>query len=594
VPDSSAALRRWAPLLLVLVVQVLLVAVVPSRGAQGPGALDVLGSGSAGTGTSVGALPDGTPVELGADGLPLPVDGATPTDLGTGAAVPGAPGTPGGAGAEAGGAGAAAGGPAAAAPGSPAGAAPGGQASAAAADLSKCAKDGKRQQDVTSSSPPCTPKFTGDNGGGTYQGVSREQVTVLRYRPKSNPQVDAILNTQGLAFSAADEEAMQQAYAKFFEKRYEFHGRKVVWETVQGTCNISPPDLPCFRNEARTLNRDKEPFAIFWPNSTTQAEFFDEWSRLGVINVGGWHFNAEFNQRLRPFHYDVFMDGTRTVQHLADYWCKKMQGKNATLAGDPVLRNTKRKLGILTQDFPVTRKNATDLYALVTGGMCGSRADAAEPVYTPSDIAQGQQTANVAVQRLKAEGVTTLVIISDPINPTFTTSAATRQQWYPEHLLAGSGLIDYDLLGRLYDQSQWRNAFGPGHLAEPVPPAQTDEAKAAADVGVSYNGAGALIFAYMNQVATLIQRSGPVLNPSNAERGMLTLPPAGGWDATKNPRSYLIKYGPGDYTAIEDSRHTFWDPGARSKVDGKPGAYVAFEGGRRFPVGGWPAGEPKQ
>jgi hypothetical protein len=119
--------------------------------------------------------------------------------------------------------------------------------------------------------------------------------------------------------------------------------------------------------------------------------------------------------------------------------------------------------------------------------MCGSRVDAAEPVYTPSDIAQG-----------------------------------------PEHLLAGSGLIDYDLLGRLYDQSQWRNAFGPGHLAEPVPPAQTDEAKAAADVGVAYNGAGALIFAYMNQVATLIQRSGPVLNPSNAERGMLTLPPAGG------------------------------------------------------------------
>jgi hypothetical protein len=590
VETSGQALRRWAPLIAVAAVQVLLVAVVPSRGDVAGGADALLGGGaplSVGGGSGTGAVDPVT-------GQPLPAGSAGGVDPVTGQPIPA--GTS-GSGSTAGASGTAGGSGVPGAPGTTGGTVPGQPnvpVQSGPADLSKCAKGGKLQQDVTSASPPCTPRFTGDNGGATYQGVSKDKIKIIRYRPKSNEQVDAILRTQGLAFSTAEEKEAMDTYAKFFEKRYEFYDRKVEWIFEQGTCNISPPDLPCFRNEAKRLNAKHKPFGIFWTNSTTQAEFFDEWSRLGVVNAGGWHFNSQFNNALRPFHWDVFMDGTRTATNIADYWCKKMQGKNATLAGDPALRTKKRKLGILTQAFPVTQKNALDLYAMVTGGKCGTKADAAEPVYTPSDIAQGQQTANVAVQKLKAEGVTTLVIISDPINPTFTTTAATRQQWFPEHLLAGSGVIDFDPLGRLYDQSQWRNAFGPGHLADPAPPERTDSFKAAADVGVRDNGAGALIFAYMNLFSTMIQRSGPDLKPLNVERGMHTLPPQGGWEATKNPLAILLKYGPGDYTAIEDSRHTFWDPNATSKIDGKPGAYVALEGGRRFEIGKWPAGEPRR
>lgn len=605
---SGQALRRWAPLMAVVAVQVLLVAVVPSRGAVTGGA-DALLGGAAPFGSS------STGVALDAAGQPVAVDPVTGAPLATGAAssggaagsgAPGAPST-GAAGAagstDAGASGGAAGAPVAGgAPGTTAGGAAGAPVAAGApgtrtagpADRSKCAADGKRQQDVTVSSPPCVPRFTGDNGGATYQGVTAKTVKVLRYRPKSNPQVDAILRTQGLAFSNAEEEQAQATYTKFFDKHYEFSGRKIEWISEVGTCEVSPPDLACFRNEVKRLNAKHQPFAVYWANSTTQAEFFDEWSRLGVINVGGWHFNAQFNNALRPFHWDVFMDGTRTATNIADYWCKKMRGKNATLAGSPDLQGKRRKLGILTQAFPVTKKNAQDLYAMVTGGKCGNKDDAAEPVFTPSDIAQGQQTANVAVQKLKAEGVTTLVIISDPINPTFTTTAATRQQWFPEHLLAGSGVIDFDPLGRLYDQSQWRNAFGPGHLADPAPPERTDAFRAAADVGVRDNGAGNLIFAYMSLIATQVQMSGPDLKPLNVERGVLSLPPSGGWEATKNPLAILIKYGRGDYTAIEDSRHTFWDPNATSKIDGKPGAYVALEGGRRFEIGTWPTGEPRK
>ncbi|HVL80091.1 MAG TPA: hypothetical protein VM840_00685, partial [Actinomycetota bacterium] len=462
-------------------------------------------------------------------------------------------------------------------------------------DRSKCAPDGQRQQNVTITSPPCVPRWQGDNGGATYQGVTAEEVTVIRYRPRSNAQVDTILRSQGLASSPEEEKHAQDAFARFFEKRYEFYNRKIKWVAIQGICEISPPDMPCFRDEARRLNAEHRPFAMFYTTATVQWELFDQWTQLGVVNIGGWHFTSEFNTQRRPFHWDVFMDGTRTARNVAEYWCKKMAGKNATLAGDPLMHNRRRKLGIITQRFPPTQKNAEDLRAMVTGGMCGGPNDAAGIQTTPSDIYSAQQTAVTAMERLQEEGATTIVMLSDPIGPRFFTTAATSQRYYPEHLLAGSGLIDYDVLGRLYDTSQWVNAFGPGHLAEPIPFRESDAAKAAADVGVSnvYSGAN-LLYAYMSLVASMVQMAGPNLNPATVERGVLNLPPSGGWERTRNPASVLVKFGPGDYTAIEDSRHTRWDPSATSKIDGGRGAYISFEGGRRFEVGRWPGGEPRQ
>lgn len=565
--NAGSLARRYAPFLILAAVQVLLVAVVPSTG--GPGA----GRNTSALGPGAGAGAGNTFVDPETGQI---IDAVTGEVLGTSPefAAGGVTGGTGGTGRTGG----------------------TGGGGGLTGDKSKCAPDGKRQQDITLASPPCVAKFAGNNGGATYkQGVTAEEVVVLRYRPKSNQAVDALLATQGLASSADEERIAQDAFAKFFEKRYEFYGRKVRWEWVQGTCEMSPPDVPCFRTEVNRLNDKFKPFAVYYTAATNQSEFFEEWTKLGVVNVGGWHFNNDWVTSQRPYHYDLFMDGSRAVRHLADYWCKKMQGKNANLSGDITAHTKRRKVGILTQDFEVTRKNAQEFYAHVTGGMCGSKVDAAEPVYTPSDISKSQLVARTNMERLKNDGVTSVVIMTDPLNPHFSSRAATELGWYPEWLLSGTGLIDYDVLGRLYDQSQWRNAFGPGHLGEPIPFGDSDAARAARDVGVNsvYSGAN-LLYSYMAQIASLIQMTGPNLNPENMERNNLALPAQGGWERTKNPASVLLKYGPGDYTLIEDSRHTYWDPNAVSKIDNKPGAYRAVSNGQRWELGKWPTGEPRQ
>jgi len=52
----------------------------------------------------------------------------------------------------------------------------------------------------------------------------------------------------------------------------------------------------------------------------------------------------------------------------------------------------------------------------------------------------------------------------------------------------------------------------------------------------------------------------------------------------------MAKFGPNDYTALQDAREVYWDPTATSAIDGSPGAYVPLNGGRRYENGTWPGG----
>ena len=85
--------------------------------------------------------------------------------------------------------------------------------------------------------------------------------------------------------------------------------------------------------------------------------------------------------------------------------------------------------------------------------------------------------------------------------------------------------------------------------------------------------------------------AGPNLNPINVEKAVLSLPPVGGWEASGHrPDITLANFGRGDYTALGDAKEAYWSASARSRVDGKQGAYVPVNGGRRYKLGEWPAG----
>ena len=560
----KSSLRLYAPFIALAMVQAAFVLITPSTGEK----RDVLaGLGGPGGGAGGGGFTaEGVPFDP-ATGQPI-AGGATGVN-----ASGGASGGGGGSGGRAGGGGGGTAGPAA-----------GGQA---AGDTRHC-RNG-RQTDLIFNAPPCAPKFGGNNGGATYGGVTDKEIKYILFECKPNEQVNQILETQGLAATQEETDAMVDAAVKWMNNTYEFYGRKLVWEHVIGDCPLTPPDPAKSRQAAAEVAKKKP---MFISHYAAGPETHDVWSQNGIISLGGPNMDSSFYAGRRPFRWDIFPSGTEGAEQVAEYYCKKLSGKSASNAGrviHPTVgdRSAKRRIGLIVPDNGngASVPNAHRVKQLVRD--C-AREDA--PVFTyQSDINRATEQARSIIGGLIQAKVTTVVCMCDAIAPVFLTQTATSNNYFPEWQLPAANLLDYDILGRLYDPAQWAHAFGPSQLTNPVPFDQSDAAKiwrAAGKPGRPCEACN-LITGYLINIGSMIHLAGPNLNPLTVERALVGANyKRGGWGETKgNPTIYLIKYGPNDYNAISDYREVYWDAAARSEIDGKNGAYVSMDGGRRYALG---------
>ena len=555
-----SGLRRYAPFALLVAAQIVLVLVAPSRGA------------TTANGQLGGQFPGNSPAAQSSPGATLPGQ--------TGATPPGgtAPGTTSGGGT------AGAGVPAA-------GAVAGARGVAAPATGSTTGKPFCITGLVEH--PPCTAQWAGgSNGGATWQGVTDKTIKVVMYRPKSNAAVDAILRTTGTYISPEAEQQHFELVADWINKHYQLYGRKILPVYVRGTCEIAPPVDSCYRSEADSINAKYKPFALFWDADSNEPAFFDELSRKGVVNWGGWHFADAFNDNLRPYHYDVFTGGDVQADLAGTWYCRRLARHKAQYAGSSDLRAKTRKVVVIYPDTAFTTPAAKHLEGIIK--RCAGSGAVVDGAYS-SDTSTASQQATTNNAKYKAAGVTTALWFSDPIAPTYGTKAAASQNWYPENVLAGSGLLDYDALAQTYDQSEWQHAFGPSDLGKSVNVDQTDAGRIwrAEGQSGSPNANSNLMTAYETSIAGGIMAAGPKLTPLTFEYGMLTTPGYDQWEKWHNPQLVYVKYGRGDYTGISDIREVYWSNSKTSPNNGQPGSYVAVNGGRRYQLNQLPAGEPK-
>lgn len=551
----KSTLRLYAPFIALALAQAAFVVVAPSKGESNQ---NVFASGPLSTG---GAAANANPNALTVD----PATGQV-IDPATGQVVSG-------------GAGGASGGPG--------GGNATGSGAVPAGDTKHC-RNG-RQTDVIYNAPPCAPKFSGDNGGSTYPGVTAKEIKLVLFECQPNEQVNAILATQGLAASKEETDAMVNAAVKFMNEKYEFYGRKIVWEHVIGDCPLTPPDPAKSRQAAAEVAKTKPAFVIHY---AAGPESHDVWAQNGIMSLGGPNQDVSFYAGRRPFRWDVFPSGTEGADQVAEYYCKKLAGRPASNAGriiHPTIgdRSTKRRLGVIVPDNGNGASTPNGRRVQQKVKEC-SGEDVAMFTYA-SDINRAEEQTRVTVAGLINAKVTTVACMCDAIAPVFMTNGMTRNNYFPEHLLPGANLLDYDVLGRLYDPAQWAHAFGPSQLVNPVPFDQSDATRIWRAAGNSGQPCAScnLITGYVNLVGGMIQAAGPNLNPLTVERGLVGANyRRGGWAETRgNPGVYLIKFGPGDYNAISDYREVYWDAAARSEIDGKSGAYVPIDGGRRYDLG---------
>jgi hypothetical protein len=557
--------KRYAPFVAVILAQLVLVAVAPSKGKEVTAPTFAAGQQSAGQ--DLGALP-GQPSAAGPAG-----------SAGAGAPGPTSNGSrPGSAGAVPGGAGTGTRGVTAAAPGA---------AGSGAPDTSHCSSTSRQFLDYPQA-PPCVPHTT--NPGATYAGVSAKTVKLVYFREKDNPVVKGLLQSQGIYSDPADQQRFLAAMETFVNKRYELYGRKVQMSFWTSPCEAAPPVDSCFRDDAKALVAKEHPFAVVYDNNTNTPAFFDELSKQHVVNFGGWHFQDSFNTAHRPYHWDALMGGDAQAELTGEYWCKRLAGHKAQYAGSADLKAKVRKAAVFYPATDVNTEPAKHLQSLLKA--CGT--EVVDMPYSPDTATAASQATSQAAQA-RSSGATSILFFADPIAPAYSTSAMTSQNFYPEHVLVGSGLIDYDALARLYDPAQWKHAFGVSDTVVYKPFGQQEASvtwRAAGNTGNPYTSAE-LQWSYWAIVACGVQMAGPVLNPGTFETAMLS----GACDSptylvAKDPSITYVHFGKGDYTATSDAKEAYWDPNATSRIDGKQGAYVALNGGRRYRIGDWTPGEP--
>jgi hypothetical protein len=469
-------------------------------------------------------------------------------------------------------------------------------------DRSHCAPGGELQHAVTQfQAPPCVPRFTGDNGGATWDGVTGDEIVVVRYLPRYSDLERVVLESQGLYDTVEAEQRSQDAFTEFFDRHYDLYGRKVRWVLVQSSCVAADP--VCYRNDAKAIVEQHSPFIV-------QAEavvigsvpaFFDELSRRGVINIGGWHLAADFNAQRRPYRWDSHASGDDVARLLAEYWCAKLVDRPAIHAGDPALRERTRRLGITVEDAPGSVESGQLLARLVSGELCASPQPPILVSHSGDSARAAQQASAIAVQ-LKDAGATTVVALDSGFT-ILMGPAMDQQRYFPEHLMAGTKGQDYDLVGRFNSPTQWRNAFGLSHRPMELPRRDADDWRVwravRGDAGPGPCAACPGTLEYEMQVMSQLLWAGPNLNPLTFERGSMEAPELNGYQSDRpwpgwqccNPATVMWRLGNGSYTAHADVKEVWWDPDAVSPIDGSRGTYVCSHDCQRFSIGSVPPGD---
>jgi hypothetical protein len=454
--------------------------------------------------------------------------------------------------------------------------------------------------------PPCLPKFTGDNGGPTSQGVSDKEITIVNYKASTNGDLNALL--AGQLDKPEDVTATGKAYAAMLSDLFQTYGRTI--NIIDYQSSAAADDATGAQADAVSVAEKYHPFASLGGPALTPA-YAEELSRRKIICIGcGAALPDQFYQDHQPYIWGAGPSPEEFLVNVGDYLTKRLNGHKASFAGDPDLQQKDRVIGTVNFELdPPVFTSLGDTLAKC-GSLQGYKAVDTETYVF--NIPTFPDRATSIIAKMKDAGVTTIVFLGDPIMPIYLTKAATAQNYHPEWIVTGTALTDTTTLGRLYDQTQWSHAFGLSNLPARVPQDQQEAFKLHQwyyGQPPAAKGTNGIIYAPLEQIALGIYMAGPKLTPETFKAGLFHLPGAGGGPTTAHvsygDHGYFKMLNPDtcqpadprpDYLGTDDMTEIFWDanaqgPDEQGKSD-KPGMYRYVAGGKRYLPGQMPNTPP--
>jgi hypothetical protein len=441
----------------------------------------------------------------------------------------------------------------------------------------------------TAYAPPCRAAFTGDNGGATYNGVTRTTIRIAhRYFGAS------VVSPTGQGLDATAR-GIRDVFLKYFNTHYELYGRQVVVDDYQSPhgdylseLGGKGRDAAC--EDAIALAQEHHDFAVIYSDSLV---FMDCAAQQGMVitDVEG-RPSETFLAARDPFLWASEQECFRVAYQMAEYMGKRLAHRPARYAGDTDYVTRERKFGIVIPDVPdyqacydTIGEQLRDRYGV---------NDLAVFRYQVDLASASEQVSRAAIQ-FKAAGVTTVSAFGPPIVTQYMTQGARNQDWQPEWLNNGVGGSDTDQAAQSYDQSEVAgHMFGRSeYRADGVYIGRDSEGgrlyqKLTGHPLPDGNGDGG--FEIMNQLFTFLQQAGPNLTPYALGQGVRALPtragPQGIWTYGFNPDG-----SPGfSHGATLDSNEIWYDPSITGS-NGKRGGWHVNP--QRYRGGDWPSTPPE-
>jgi len=433
-------------------------------------------------------------------------------------------------------------------------------------------------------SPPCF-SAPADNGGATSKGVTPTEIVVSVRVSDTGGFQDALSTAAGAAIAdtAEDTKRTLEGLAEYFNTNFQFYGRKIRLDFFTGKGDPLGEILGGGQEgaEADAIHVADETGA-FADLTAATPPYADALARRQIVNIGAPYMSREWFGQHRPYSWSPFTDCSIVVETVSDYFVKRLAPGTAIRAqGD--LAGKQRTFGLIAPENSWYQE-------CVSAGKQIAESHGYKPSleekYKLDLNLMSSQAVNL-VAKLKNGNITTVMCGCDPVLLLFLTGKAREQNYFPEWIVTGVAFNDLDIVGQLFDQSEWARSVGISFSGAPQPikaslgynaykTVRSDEPAFATD---------ALYYQFLILVLG-IHMAGPNLTPQTFEQGLFDYPahtgPAGTWD-----------FGPDDYTTSGDAREVYWDPNARSPMNSEQGAYVDTSPGTRYPIGGFPPGEPK-
>lgn len=455
-------------------------------------------------------------------------------------------------------------------------------------------------------SPPCVAFFSGDNFGATHRGVTADEARILVYFDSGLNQVtskgyesypppgsffDLGVPPEGEEFTFL---TLLRAYQRHFNERYQTYGRFVRFHVQFAR---SSPNAESRRADAVDALDRVDPFAVVIQTFFGFGqEYVDVVARRGVVSFLGsssastWHPAASFRRfpgQIWSYNPSIEQRAATISSHL----CSKLVPHRVSYSGNAGDIGKPRVIGISRTDRPELADKAR--YGQIIRD--AARECGAQIVYeaTSPTLDAGVQNAAADVASMRQRGVTTILIAGAGSDEVFAQMrAAGASQWFPEIYLAGDNILENNLLGRVQDQSVWRNTRAVTTYLR-VDRIEDQPCFAAAREGdpelnrQDIRNYACDFFPDLRQMFIGIQVAGPRLSPATMDRGYHAIPRV----ASDNPSMPACFYEPGDYTCVKDAQVQWWDPTGTTSDSGSPGCMRMFEAGRRYLAGRFPAGD---